>query len=227
MTPIHELDVRDIPPAERHARVFRTFDGLHEGGRFILVSDHDPRPLLYTFQAERPGAFEWNLLEGGPTRFRVEIVRRAGTGGRAVTECLMTDHGRLDGILTEVGNLVIAGDYEAAGRRFAEFACGLNRHIEMEEKVLFPVFEKATGMTGGGPTEVMRQDHVAIRRFMDAAAAAIRSREAGPFSSAVMALRETIGPHNIKEEHILYPMTDQAAGGERDRDDIVRKMQAL
>ena len=46
----------------------------------------------------------------------------------------------------------------------------------------------------GGPTEVMRIEHVAIRRSMDEAAAGIRGKDAGRFGSAVMELRSTIGP---------------------------------
>jgi uncharacterized protein (DUF2249 family) len=228
MTPTEEIDVRTIPPADRHARIFAAFDRLAPGERFILVSDHPPKPLLYTFQAERPAAFDWNVLQAGPGLFRVEIARRGEAGGgRAVTECLMTDHRRLDAILAETGALVAAGDFGGAGRQFDAFACGLDRHIGMEEQVLFPVFEQATGITTGGPTEVMRQEHVAIRGFVAAAAAAIRAREAGAFSAAVLSLRDTLGPHNVKEEHILYPMTDNAAGGARERDDIVRRMQAV
>lgn len=158
-----EIDVRGRPRAERTERVLGAFDALPPGGRLVLLSDHDPRPLLDAFQAERPGAFDWNVLEAGPGRIRVEIVRRLAAAGREVTELLMTDHARLDAILTEAGHLVIAGRFDEAGERFGEFTCGLRRHIAMEEGVLFPVFEAATGSRTGGPTEVMRQEHAAIR----------------------------------------------------------------
>jgi len=227
MTQQPEIDVRVLPPGDRHERVFAAFDALPSGGGFVLISDHYPKPLLYTFQAERPGAFEWNVLEPGPVRFRVELVRRARPARREVTELLMTDHARLDAILTEVGRMVIDGRFDAAGARFAEFACGLRRHIAMEEGILFPVFEEATGDRSGGPTEVMRLEHVAIRRSMDEAAAGISHKDAGRFGSAVMELRSTIGPHNVKEEHILYPMVDGQAGDARGRDDLVRRLQAL
>jgi uncharacterized protein (DUF2249 family) len=227
MTQRPDLDVRQLPPGARHERVFAAFDALPPGGGFVLISDHYPKPLLYTFQAERPGAFEWNVLEPGPVRFRVEIVRRTAAARREVTELLMTDHARLDGILTEVSRLVIDGRFDEAGSQFAEFSCGLLRHIAMEETILFLVFEEATGDRSGGPTEVMRLEHVVIRRSMDEAAAGIGHKDAGRFGSAVMELRSTIGPHNMKEEHILYPMVDGQAGDARGRDDLVRRLQAL
>jgi len=228
MTQRPDLDVRPLPPGERHERVFAAFDALPPGGGFVLIDDHDPKPLLYTFQAERPGTFDWNVLEPGPARFRVEIVRRpAAAAPREVTEMLMNDHARLDGILTDVSSLVIDGRFDAAGSRFAEFSYGLLRHIAMEERILFPVFEAATGDRSGGPTEVMRLEHVAIRRSMDEAAAGIAGRDAGRLGHAIMELRATIGPHNMKEEHILYPLVDGQAGDARGRDDLVRRLQAL
>lgn len=72
-----ELDVRPIPPREKHPRIFSAFDRLPAGGRFILINDHDPKPLYYQFQAERPGQFGWDYLEEGPAVWRVEIRKEA------------------------------------------------------------------------------------------------------------------------------------------------------
>jgi len=71
------LDVREIAPRERHPLIFETFDGLEPGAAFELVNDHDPKPLYYQFQAERPGQVVWEYLEQGPERWRVRIARAA------------------------------------------------------------------------------------------------------------------------------------------------------
>ncbi len=71
------LDVRTIPPRERHPRIFQTFDALQPGDHFELVNDHDPRPLKYQFQAERGAAFTWDYLEEGPELWRVRIGKSA------------------------------------------------------------------------------------------------------------------------------------------------------
>ncbi len=223
---VRELDVRHVPPPQRHSEIFSTFNALKPGEAFILVNDHDPKPLLYQFQAEHPGAFEWSLLEAGPERFRIEIRRRTGGKSRNVTEYLEQDHRRLDAIVPEVVQLADSGSLAEAATRFAEFACGLNRHIDAEENVLFPAFEKITGMAAG-PTTVMRAEHVEIRRWMGIGAAALDARDAAAAKRAFSGLTEVLSVHNMKEEQILYPMTDQAAGGERERDDLVRRMQAL
>jgi len=70
------LDVRALPPFQRHSLIFETFESLSPGGAFILVNDHDPKPLYYQFAAERPNQFTWEYLEQGPEVWRVRIGRR-------------------------------------------------------------------------------------------------------------------------------------------------------
>ena len=71
------LDVRTLVPAERHRRIFATYEGLAAGEKFVLVNDHDPKPLYYQFDAEHHGQFSWRYLEQGPEVWRVEIGRPA------------------------------------------------------------------------------------------------------------------------------------------------------
>ena len=44
------LDVREMAPKERHPMIFDTFNALKPAESFILINDHEPRPLLYQFQ---------------------------------------------------------------------------------------------------------------------------------------------------------------------------------
>jgi uncharacterized protein (DUF2249 family) len=74
--PVRELDVRVIPPREKHPAIFAMFDALEPGERFVLVNDHDPFPLRFQFEAERPDSFDWDYLESGPVVWRVRISRR-------------------------------------------------------------------------------------------------------------------------------------------------------
>jgi uncharacterized protein (DUF2249 family) len=50
---------------------------LEPGASFLLVNDHDPKPLYYQFAAEHAGEFTWEYLEKGPTDWRVRIGKTA------------------------------------------------------------------------------------------------------------------------------------------------------
>lgn len=69
------IDLRSIPPYQRHALVFGSFDALARGQALQLVNDHNPQPLHHQFDARTPGQFDWTLLEAGPAVWRVQITR--------------------------------------------------------------------------------------------------------------------------------------------------------
>ena len=46
------MDVREIPPFERHAKIHEAFGRLDSGESLTIVNDHEPKPLFYEFQAE-------------------------------------------------------------------------------------------------------------------------------------------------------------------------------
>ncbi len=225
-----QLDIRSLPPKDRHPRILQTFASLEEGSDFVLTSDHDPRPLLYQFQAEQAGRFDWSPLEEGPEVWRIRIDRRApgSSPGRGTSEYMAWDHDRLDALLAEIRSTVGRGAADEARRLFGEFRTGLLRHIRMEEEVLFPAFESVTGMSQGGPTAVMRIEHREIQEILES----MRTYMQGPevtvdrFQALENSLMVILADHNAKEEHVVYFMTDQHHTPEA-RDGIVRRMQAI
>jgi uncharacterized protein (DUF2249 family)/hemerythrin-like domain-containing protein len=241
MPEIREIDLRRLPPAMRHGLVFQSFDALKVGESLVIVNDHDPMPLLQQFKFTRPGESEYEYLEQGPAAWQVRIARKAAgrqpSGAdrqsapsaeepRSVTEYLEADHRRLDAILPDVERLAAAGAYQDAAARFAEFSSGLDRHIDVEEQILFPTFESATGMSSG-PTQVMRSEHVEIRDWMRVATDSLAREDAERLAQAIVGLTQTLSLHNMKEEHMLYPMTDQAMHGDEQRHQLVSRLQAF
>lgn len=71
-----ELDVTKIEGRIKHKTIFQLFDDLKEAESFVIKNDHDPKPLFYTFQAEREGTFEWEYLEEGPEWWRVKLTKK-------------------------------------------------------------------------------------------------------------------------------------------------------
>ncbi len=68
-----ELDVRDLPPAQRHEKIFEAYADLDDGEGFTLVNDHDPKPLYHQFDAEAGPEFYWEYRKRDPGEFRVLI----------------------------------------------------------------------------------------------------------------------------------------------------------
>jgi len=129
----------------------------------------------------------------------------------SVTELLCHDHRRLDSLLAEAKRCLVAGDFPRASARFAGFRDGLERHIAVEEEILFPAFETFTGGAGRGPTEVMRSEHAELRRLMAEVAASFERGDGEGYATPLAALTARIYAHNGKEERILYPAIEHAA----------------
>ncbi len=72
---VAQIDVRSLIPAKRHEKIFQLVDELAPGRSFVLINDHDPKPLYYQLEAEYPDQFSWTYLEQGPVAWRVEIGR--------------------------------------------------------------------------------------------------------------------------------------------------------
>ncbi len=71
------VDVRAIPPRDRHPLIFQTFDSLQPEEAFLLVNDHDPKPLYYQFVHERENLFSWDYIQEGPEIWQVRIGKLA------------------------------------------------------------------------------------------------------------------------------------------------------
>jgi uncharacterized protein (DUF2249 family)/hemerythrin-like domain-containing protein len=224
--PASPLDVRRLDDTARVDAILSAFDELKAGEAIVVIDGRAPSAWTGLLVERHPDGVDWSSLETGPDRYRTEIRRRAPGSPRSVSGYLGQDHDRLDEILPDVERRLAAGDVAGARERFAEFTCGLDRHIEAEEQVLFPDVERRTGMIGG-PTAVMRAEHVEIRAWMAGAADALAAEDASGFRAALQRLRSVLVQHNMKEEHVLYPMSEQAASEAGAQESLVRRMQAL
>jgi uncharacterized protein (DUF2249 family) len=82
------LDLRELAPRERHARVFSRFDALQPREAMQLLIDHDAQPLRAEFESRRAAQFEWAALDAGPSLWRVQVTRiGAGAAASAGDSC--------------------------------------------------------------------------------------------------------------------------------------------
>jgi uncharacterized protein (DUF2249 family) len=90
---MQELDVRPIPPRDKHPTIHRLLDSLPNGDTLRLINDHDPRPLRFELEADYPAAFAWEYLERGPEVWRVDI-RKVGAPSDPVVLDVRPYHAR-------------------------------------------------------------------------------------------------------------------------------------
>lgn len=142
----------------------------------------------------------------------------------SLTQCLEDDHRRLDQILIAATRLAAEGAFPRAHALFERFAAGLLRHIDAEERVLFPALE-ACAPGAEGPMRVMEVEHEQLRDCVQAIATHLANGDAA-WGSRVRELKAVLLDHNAKEERILYPMSDISTRGRPDRQDVRAALEA-
>ena len=140
-----------------------------------------------------------------------------------IKEYLTNDHRKCDEIFAAMEEKASAslGD---AKETCEEFISDMERHFQMEERVMFPEFEAKTGMTQG-PTAMMRQEHTQMRALMIQLKEAMQNDNKDRFFGLSETLMMLLQQHNMKEEQMLYPMAQQHLSAESDR--IVEMMDSL
>ncbi|MCP3849304.1 MAG: hemerythrin domain-containing protein [Gammaproteobacteria bacterium] len=118
-------------------------------------------------------------------------------------------HKECDEQFAEAEASVANDNWEQGVKQWSRFAAELEKHFSREEQVLFPEFESETGMAGG-PTQMMRMEHEQMRALVNEINKASVSKDKDQFLALSETLMVTMQQHNMKEEQILYPMTDQA-----------------
>ena len=141
-----------------------------------------------------------------------------------ISQFMHDDHNACDDLFADAENAVAAKDWNLARRQFDAFHASMRRHFAREEDVLFPAFEAKTGMHGG-PTAVMRAEHQQMNGLLGEMSQALEKSDGKAYLGLSETLLMLMRQHNMKEENILYPMSDQALSGEQA--DLVARMASL
>lgn len=130
-----------------------------------------------------------------------------------IKQILFRDHERLAGLYDDY-SAVRCSDLPIAFRLWGEYEEGLRRHMEMEESVLFPIFESRMHMADSGPTWIMRGEHTEIRGLLEA----LQRTDLLPAARCdlELALHRLLKAHDSMEEFIFTPWFDEIVSeGER------------
>lgn len=129
-----------------------------------------------------------------------------------ITAVLTADHRNADQLFAAATQATEQGEWPASRRQFDAFLRALKHHMKIEEEVLFPAFEQASGMRAG-PTWVMRQEHQQMLAMLDEIASAIAAHNAEDFRASSQSFVGLMTAHSTKEERVLYPLCDEVLPG--------------
>jgi iron-sulfur cluster repair protein YtfE (RIC family) len=141
-----------------------------------------------------------------------------------ILDFLGSDHRACDDLFASAEAAVAQKNWDSARDLFARFQAAMARHLAMEEDVLFPAFEARTG-NSMGPTEVMRMEHAQMRGLLQEMASAVAAGDQGRALGLSETLNMLMQQHNLKEENMLYPMSDRLLDSERNG--LIRAMEAV
>jgi len=141
-----------------------------------------------------------------------------------ILDFLGSDHRACDDLFASAEAAVAQKNWDSARDLFARFQAAMARHLAMEEDVLFPAFEARTG-NSMGPTQVMRMEHAQMRGLLQEMASAVLAGNQNGFLGLSETLNMLMQQHNLKEENMLYPMSDRVLDSERDG--LIRAMEAV
>ena len=73
---VETLDLRPMPPFQRHEKIFQVWDSLKPGEALKIINDHDPKPLWYQFEVEYKDKYAWDYEQKGPRDWIVKISKK-------------------------------------------------------------------------------------------------------------------------------------------------------
>ena len=139
-----------------------------------------------------------------------------------ILEFMSEDHDRLDNKIKMYSAEKLV-NIEQANGIFLFFKRELERHITWEEDILFPIFERKSGIKDDGPTSVMRIEHIQIKNHLQKIKEKLHAKIIQNPCKEEVALLEVLESHNQKEENILYPGIDNLTS-EQEKEQMIKQM---
>jgi len=150
-----------------------------------------------------------------PLFLGMPVGRTMSAPPASAARVLEEHHQLLDELLATVRAASADKAFAAARGALDWFRVELDRHVRVEEQLMFPLFDGVMGRSEG-PTGFRCAEHRQINALLDRIAASLaQDRDSGDELAELVALFET---HNRKEEQMFYPLihrrladSDQAA----------------
>lgn len=210
------LNVTLLEPKRKHPTIFEWFDALQPGEAFMILNDHDPKPLYYQMIGERGNVFTWSYEEQGPEWWRVIIKKNDAGEGPSVGEIAASDLRKVE-VFKKFGL-----DFSCGGKKSLKQACGeknidvhqLEKELENAEVNLAkPAFDFNQWEAGFLADYIYNQHHQYLYRqekVIDQLFEKVNEhQELSQLHQLWDQFRQEVKTHFIKEEKIIFPMIKQ------------------
>lgn len=209
-----QIEVRLEPDGGGTAEVLKAFEALAEGESLLLRTDRDPWPLYERLRSRNPDTLGWIPVATSPSEWTVEVQRMKPIGQvNRISAFFGRDHDEIDVLFSHLRADLAKPDpgpedLASARRQFQEFDSRLDRHIRWEEEILFTAVERKSPDLAIGPGRVMREEHERIQAQKAAAGRCLAQGDSGGAGRALQAVLAILLDHNLKEEAVYYPTSD-------------------
>lgn len=139
-----------------------------------------------------------------------------------VNQFMTEDHRACDDQFANLENIIDSGNFESATSMLDEYYDHMIKHFDMEEKVMFPMFNEAN-CEGCNPTQVMIMEHNQMKVLLNKMKMALNAKDKNSFLGLSENLMFLAQQHNMKEEQIMYNLVDNAL----DSNLVIEKMKEL
>jgi len=142
---------------------------------------------------------------------------------QTIADYMSTGHHACDEEFAIAEQAALAHNWEKAGSVFDKFRTDMGKHFRMEEDMLFPMLISAGGPVG--PVQVMRMEHAQMNALIEEMVDSLVRHEAKRYGGLSETLLIVMQQHNLKEEHMLYPIADNFL--ETHREALIDRMRSV
>jgi hypothetical protein len=206
--PLETVDLRQEADSRLALAALAAVRELRPGRTLRLLTRDDPALLLRSLNLQLRDALAWGSdlrADGWEATVRLAL----DTPAQDAIDLLRRDHRRLDELLGRVLRRLNAGDSTGARAMLDDFAAGLRRHVEAENRIVAPVLGPEPAVE---PLEVMLHEHEQLLAQLDevercfAEALPGTAPEAWEVEPFVAILSGTLAKHEHREETNLFPI---------------------
>lgn len=249
---IKNLDLRNMPPFERHEKIFEMWNNLKEGETLRITNDHDPKPLHYLFEAEYNGKYDWEYEKQGPKDWMVKIKKIAKDSKTQIKELIKNLHSDKDidkirkegkDILKNISptDLALIEQeiiQEGTTREEMRKLCDIHLQIMKDD-----LKKTALNLKPGHPIHTLSEEHKVILEFIDKLKDTVNllklSKDFNQVEKELEMLKHIAehlveaDKHHQREEDVLFPMlrkfgvTEPPAIMEEEHKDLKARKKAL